>query len=167
MIDVILSAIRQAGGTISILDGDLRLRVPKGLLSPAEQLLLAKNKAAIITLFSAETVIETPVEKITGNMTEPVVSEHRDQHGDMVLVEVDPPAACQQCGSLMLWWDILDGTYCLICEPMERSRQLLDDAARLRARSRRLLQFRDRNQYNGRSRQGVTIPNRLLTTTQT
>ena len=44
MIDAILSTIRQAGGTISVLDGDLRLRVPKGLLSAADKAVLVEHR---------------------------------------------------------------------------------------------------------------------------
>ena len=134
MIDAILSTIRQAGGTISVLDDDLRLRVPKGLLSAADRAVLVKHREEVVRLLAVETVVEAPVENTAGSMMAPVVEDHHDQPGDDVLVEVDPPAPCQQCGSLELWQDFSGSWHCQHCqaEGLQRSERLVENAARLR-----------------------------------
>jgi hypothetical protein len=77
MIDL-LDRIRQAGGDVAVVGGDLRLRVPKGLLSQAERLLLAEHKAAIVKILAAEPVVVTMPEPVMittcmDSMIEPVV----------------------------------------------------------------------------------------------
>jgi hypothetical protein len=152
MIDAIFDRIRQAAGTISVLDGDLRLRVPKGLLSPADRAVLVEHRDEIVRLLADETVVE----------------EHLDQHADEVLDQDEEPIPCSICGSLMAWWDTTGRRHCMICqaERLERSERLVDRAARVRVKSRLLLST-PLIRYNDRSRQGVVIPSRLLTTTQT
>jgi hypothetical protein len=47
----------------------------------------------------------------------------------------EEPVPCRQCGGIEAWWDATGGRHCTVCdrERLERSQQLLDDAARLRA----------------------------------
>jgi hypothetical protein len=118
MIDL-LDRIRDAGGAVAVVGGDLRLRVPRGLLSEAERLLLAEHKPEIVRLLAVEPVVETPV-------VEPDLDEEA----------VDPPAPCQQCGSLMAWWDVLGGVHCMDCEPPVRSERLREQAERIRTNCR-------------------------------
>lgn len=155
MIDAILSTIRQAGGTISVLDGDLRLRVPKGLLSAADKAVLVEHREEVVRLLLNNTtippVVEAPVEKITDSTIEPVVEKHLDQDGDEVLVEVDTPAPCQQCGSLELWQDYGDRWHCQHCEAegLQRSERLVERAARLRRQAPPGGRFPDRGKSGG------------------
>ena len=112
----ILAKIRQAGGTVAVVSGDIRLRVPKGLLSDQERSLLAEHKAEIVKLLADDRDLD------------------QDDGSDRWETAVDPPPACQQCGSLELWWDFWGGQHCQRCEAagFKRSQQLLERAARLR-----------------------------------
>ena len=167
MIDAILTTIRQVGGTIEVLDGDLRLRVPKGLLSSAERLLLAEHKAAILKLLADEAVVETPVDSTTDSTIEPVVEEHLDQDADGWEAAVDPPPPCRQCGSLELW-ETLAGTWrCLRCDPPIHARRLEEKARQLREKfgGDLLKRIAPVDRIAEPSRVGTST--RLLTTTQT
>jgi hypothetical protein len=48
---------------------------------------------------------------------------------------VEPPGPCQKCGSLMVWWDLLGGQHCTLCE---EPRYSIEKAAELREVARRL-----------------------------
>ena len=72
MIDL-LDRIIAAGGDVAVVGGDLRVRAPKGLLTQAERLFLAENKAEIVQLLAGTTAgpaAETPV--VVTTMPEPV-----------------------------------------------------------------------------------------------
>jgi hypothetical protein len=47
----------------------------------------------------------------------------------------EEPVPCQKCGGIEAWWDATGGRHCTSCdrEKLERSQQLADQAARLRA----------------------------------
>jgi len=51
---------------------------------------------------------------------------------------IEPPDPCPKCGSLMIWWDVLDGQHCMICE---KPKYGVEKAAQLRELARRLRQF--------------------------
>jgi hypothetical protein len=142
MIEV-LDKIRHAGGTIEVVGGDLRLRVPKGLLTPAERSLLAEHKAEVVRLLAAD---EPVVEDQHDEHAQHGDHEHDHEHGGHALAQhldedqdaggwdeaVDPPAPCHQCGSLMLWQDFGGKWHCQRCEPAVVSERLREQAARLR-----------------------------------
>jgi hypothetical protein len=118
----ILDRIRQAGGTVAVVGGDLRLRLPKGLLSAAERDHLAEYKAEVVRLLADEAAVE------------PVVPGMIDQYLDLD-EEVVPPAPCGTCGgSLAFWWDFLDRPHCMACEPAERSAKIRQQAEKIRNR---------------------------------
>jgi hypothetical protein len=141
MIEV-LDRIRAAGGDVAVVGGDLRLRVPRGLLSDQERRLLAEHKAEIVRLLADEEVVVTMpkavVEPDLDQQAEPVefttpegmtirFAEPEDEEEIVV-----PPPPCQQCGSLMLWQDFSGKWHCQYCEPAVVSERLLATAARLR-----------------------------------
>jgi hypothetical protein len=127
MIEV-LTKIRQAGGTIEVVGGDLRLRLPKGLLTPAERSLLAEHKADLCRLLADDQVVETPV--VVGG------DQHEDQHldGGLDQDQTEEPIPCSTCGGLLAWWDLTGGRHCMSCdgEMWERSERFRATAARLR-----------------------------------
>jgi len=139
MIDAVLNQIRQAGGTIEVVGDDLRLRVPKGLLSSVERLLLAEHKAEIVTLLAVEAVVETPVEITTTTTVEAVVNSMIEADFDQEFEEIVPPPPCRQCGSLELWQDFSGSWHCQHCqaEGLQRSERLVEQAARLRRQGRK------------------------------
>jgi hypothetical protein len=167
----ILSRIRQAGGTIEVVGGDLRVKAPKGLLSSAERLLLAEHKAEIIKLLAAEMVVE---------------DEPQDQHAaqqDDEQVEAVDVAPCSKCRSLELWQTAVGTWRCLRCDPptiairaLEKVQQIrrrhglparpetaamLDGLRRMTSQAGAAVEFltpADRKADNDRSRQGLAIP---------
>jgi hypothetical protein len=118
----ILDKIIAAGGDVWVVGGDLRLRVPSGLLTQAERSLLAENKAEIVRLL-AGTTAETPVV---------VTTAEPDDDREIVA----PPAPCLQCGGFMFWWDIAGGVHCMTCEPAVRSARVREQAERIRRRGK-------------------------------
>jgi hypothetical protein len=166
MIEV-LNKIKAAGGTIEVLGGDLRLRVPKGLLSSAERLLLAEHKVEIITLLADEKVVEAPVENTTDSTVEAVVNNMMDQDLDEPVEEIVPPPACRQCGSLELWQTLAGTWRCLRCDPPIHARRLEEKARQLREQfgSNLLKRIAPIDKMAEPSQVGTST--RLLTTTQT
>ncbi len=98
-----LDRIMAAGGDVWVVGGDLRLKVPKGLLSDQERQLLAERKAEIVKLLADEPVVETPV----------VVTMPEQDLDEEIVV---PPARCEQCGGFMFWWDFLGRPHCMVCQ---------------------------------------------------
>ena len=154
MIDL-LDRIIAAGGDVAVVGGDLRVRAPKGLLTQAERVYLAENKAEIVRLLADTTAgpaVETPV--VVATMPERVVDPGLDQQAGPVEFTtpegmtirfadpvdeaeiVAPPPPCQQCGGFLAWWDIAGGVHCLDCEPPVRSQRLREQAERIRRRGK-------------------------------
>jgi len=69
---------------------------------------------------------------------ETLVSEIPPKHEENTISDTDTEETvgdeCKQCGSLELWWDVLDEPHCMICEPMDRAERLRRQAERLRRR---------------------------------
>jgi hypothetical protein len=120
----LLDKIIAAGGDVWVVGGDLRLRIPTGLLTQAERSILANNKAEIVKLLAhgPGPAAETPV---VGTTAEP----------DLDREIVVPPPPCQQCGGFMFWWDIAGGVHCMACEPAVRSVRTREAAERIRRRT--------------------------------
>jgi hypothetical protein len=157
MIEV-LDRIRQAGGTVEVVGGDLRLRIPKGLLSAAERSILAAQKAEIVRLLADEPVVETtPIVVGTGTGANPIQNGYEtpsNSHqgtggndritvaGNTIEPDLDeevvvPPPPCQQCGGFLFWWDLSGRPHCSNCEPADRSEKLRRRAERLRRQAKR------------------------------
>ncbi len=84
MIDL-LDRIIAAGGDVAVVGGDLRVKAPKGLLTQAERVYLAENKAEIVRLLAGTTAgpaVETPV--VVATMPERVVDPGLDQQAGPV-----------------------------------------------------------------------------------
>ena len=125
MIDL-LDRIIAAGGDVAVVGGDLRVRVPSGLLTQAERSILAENKAEIVKLLASTTAgpaAETPVVGTTAET-------------DLDREIVVPPPPCLQCGGFMVWWDIAGGVHCMTCEPAVRSARVREQAERIRRRGK-------------------------------
>ena len=54
---------------------------------------------------------------------------------------IERPDPCQKCGSLMIWWDVLGGQHCMICE---KPKYTVEQAEELREKAKRLRQFPSR-----------------------
>ena len=117
MIDL-LEKITAAGGDVWLDDGEVRLRIPKALLTQAERQLLAENKVEIVRLLAVE-----PVENV--------------KHGLQIEPDLDvPPPSCDQCGGFMSWWDFADRHHCMDCDPAVLSARVRDQAEQIRNRSK-------------------------------
>jgi len=120
MIDL-LDKIVAAGGDVAVVGGDLRLRIPNGLLTQAEKQYLAEHKASIVKLLADGPAAETPV----------VATAEPDLDREIVV----PPAPCLQCGGFMFWWDFLGRPHCQQCELATRSARTREAAERIRRRT--------------------------------
>lgn len=113
-----LAKLADGGGTITILDGKVRVEAPPGLLSDRDREILARHRDDFLCIL-------TPA-RITDQ--EPEVVE--DYH-------LVPLARCDQCGSFEQWQDIRGGWHCAECEPPVKAERLRIEAARLRNFTRR------------------------------
>ena len=123
----LLDKIQASGGTIEVIDGDLRIRVPKGLLSDQDKVVLVERRDQVIRLLEARNTVQKPC-----IWTEyPTLCEQ-----NMGWDQAVEPIPCSICGEIMAWWDILGGRHCMICEAagLERSVELIQAAARLKGR---------------------------------
>ena len=156
----ILDKIRQAGGTIAVVGNDLRLRVPKGLLTDDDRRLLAEHKAEIVRLLAeVPVIVESPVDA----MIEPVVEADLDQHDEAVELTtaagmkirfadqdlddeaVVAPSACSCGNAFLFWFDLVGRHHCSMCERTtsivvgkDFPRTIIIDSARLRQQAARL-----------------------------
>jgi len=81
----ILSTIRQAGGRVVVLDGDLQVVAPPGLLSPQDKQVLAENKAALVGILpDAERDAIQEVERLPQAEAEAVVEAARREWSEIV-----------------------------------------------------------------------------------
>ena len=141
----VLGTIRQAGGRVVVLDGDLQVIAPPGTVSAEAAAVLREHKAALVgilpnaereaigwteTLSPAEaeivvetasrewdrTVVETPVEDTTTSTVEAVVNSMIEADTDQEVEEIVPPPPCRQCNSLELWQDLTGGWHCQHCQ---------------------------------------------------
>ena len=50
---LVISKVRSAGGSVSVLDGDLRVTVPPGILSPEDRAVLAEHKQDLVRVLGS------------------------------------------------------------------------------------------------------------------
>jgi hypothetical protein len=91
-----------------------------------------RGMLAAVDGFVVRLLVETPIENTTDSTIEPDLDQ--DNSSDPWEEAVDPPPACQQCGSLESWQDLLGRQWCGVCEvdALGRALQLAERAARLR-----------------------------------
>jgi hypothetical protein len=153
MIEV-LDKIRQAGGTLAVVGKDLRLRVPKGLLTPADRSILVEHRDDLLRLLApsgngdpereaiqwaeglSPAAAAVVLERACRELAE-ITGEDLGQDEPLSTWEqaVDP-ISCQQCGGYMLWWDVGGRVHCQRCEPPVVSERVAAEAARLRRQAR-------------------------------
>ena len=105
---------------------------PKGRLHQTFWLQLRQHKAGLIEL-------------LQDGRPQTETARSADDPDDAALPDTDmapwdeciePPDPCPKCGSLMIWWDVLGGQHCMICDkpkhPREKAAELRKLAARLR-----------------------------------
>ena len=100
----ILNRIRTAGGSISVLDGKLRIEAPAGLLTDQDRQVLAQHKQDLLRLFApAEPVVVDPyldqereairwVEALSPAEAEAVVAQGCLELGEIVAQDQGPEA---------------------------------------------------------------------------
>ena len=125
----LLDKIQASGGTIEVIDGDLRIRVPKGLLSDQDKVVLVERRDQVIRLLEARNTVQ----ELYVSTKYPTLCEQ-----NMGWDQAVEPIPCSKCGEIMAWWDILGGRHCSMCEAsgLQRSVELIETASRLRRRSR-------------------------------
>ena len=138
---IVLSKIRQAGGSVTVRDQELRIKAPPGLLTPADHELLAKHKADLIKLLapSYEEIERSaiqwessaPAEELDQALDQARQEWVEQVNADGSLSWVNPaypdqatwdelepiPDPCQQCDEIKFWWDSWGNAHCERCDP--------------------------------------------------
>jgi len=145
----VLSTIRKAGGTVVVEDGDLVVRVKPGILGQEHKASLAQHKASLVSLLpdgereaiqwleslsadEAEVVVQAALKEWSSIVASKAHHKAVDDDPDPWELAIEPPDACEQCGSLVLWRDFGGRWHCRKCEPPIRSEFLQAKAQRLR-----------------------------------
>ena len=137
-----LAKIDSSGGVVSVQDGEVRFKVPPGLLSDQDRAVLAKHRDDILAMLTPVDVDTTTPHSgktaIVSTDWEPEVVEDLEQWLRENTVE---PDKCDQCGGLECWEDLAGGRHCLLCDPPVRANKIRERAEKLRQHySMRLLE---------------------------
>ncbi|NQU20948.1 MAG: hypothetical protein HQ567_06660 [Candidatus Nealsonbacteria bacterium] len=81
--------------------------------------------------------VAPPLQDETATREAPPLVTPPDELDELDPDEVTP---CTTCNSLELWWDVVGGQHCMICDPPHKGRRLRRAAQRLRERADRQLQ---------------------------
>ena len=128
----ILSTIRQAGGRVLVLDGDLQVVAPAGTLTPEAVGVLREHKPDLIRLLpdaereaiqwveglpptEAAVVVEQAVREWTAIVGTPEPVLDQDDGSDPWEAAAEP-IPCRQCGGITAWWDLVGKRHCLACD---------------------------------------------------
>ena len=110
---------RQAGGSVSVRDQELRISAPPGLLTTADHELLAKHKTELVSLL-APRYEDRERHAIQWESSAPAdeldqaLERARQEWNEIVL---EDPVACEKCGEIDAWWDSWGNRHCKPCEP--------------------------------------------------
>ena len=132
----ILTKIDDGGGTVLVRDGEIRFKIPSGLLDDQGREILAKHRGDLLamlrsgdgdinTLNTGENVFMSP------SPVSPVVDQDLDEWLAENTIE---PEECDQCGGLERWEDLAGGWHCALCDPPVRAQRIRERAEKLRRR---------------------------------
>lgn len=138
----ILAKIESSGGTIVVRDGQVRARVRPGTLSDRDREILARHKPDLIAMLRSGDGDETSSHSGKTGVVSPSPAE-ADQGPEVEVVEdldkwlaenTVPPVACENCGGLDRWEDLVGSWHCAKCDPPLPAQRLRERAARIRGR---------------------------------
>jgi hypothetical protein len=131
-VQAVLATCQQRGIVLAIAGEKLTVDAPEGTLTPDLLADLRQHKAGLVELLKNGCL---PTE--TTGSADPNLPETDMPPWDEC---IEPPHPCPKCGSLMIWWDVLGGQHCMICDkpkhPREKAAELRKLAVRLRRSAR-------------------------------
>lgn len=115
---IVLSKIRQAGGSISVQDQELRIQAPPGLLSTKDRGLLVQYKTDLVKLL-APTHEQREREAIEweSSASDEELDAALDQAQSAWEEAIALPPECETCGAIEFWWDSWGDHHCERCDP--------------------------------------------------
>ncbi|NLF73191.1 MAG: hypothetical protein GX575_29495 [Candidatus Anammoximicrobium sp.] len=159
----ILNKIRQAGGSITVFAGRVRIEAPPGTITDLDREVLGQHKQELLRLFApVYPIVDDPDERqaiqwaegLDARQAALVVGVAVQEWDDLVRSDsLEPavdvvedldvwinentiePAACGQCGGLERWQDLAGGWHCARCNPPIRAQIIRERAKRLRRQS--------------------------------
>ncbi len=112
MAPAILATCREKGIVLGVAGEKLIVDAPEGVITPDLLAQLRQHKAGLIE-FLQDGWPETETARSADDPDDAALPDR-----DMAPWEecVEPPDPCPKCGSLMIWWDVLGGRHCMICD---------------------------------------------------
>ena len=116
---IVLAKIRNAGGSVSVVDQDLEVSAPPGLLDDEDRSLLAKYKHDLVKVLapSYETQEREAIQWESSAPDDEVAAAlelAREEWQEYVL---EDPIPCSTCGEIVAWWDSWGNRHCQACDP--------------------------------------------------
>jgi hypothetical protein len=143
-VQAILAICHQRGIVLGVAGEKLTVDAPQGAIEPDLLAQFRQHKASLLDVLQRG----QPGMEAAQLLADP--NDASPPSTDIVPWEecVELPDPCPKCGSLMMWWDVLGGQHCMMCE---KPKYPLEKTAELRELAKRLRQF---PRPTGSSRQG-------------
>ena len=128
----VLATCQQRGIVLHVAGQKLTVDAPEGTLTPDLLTELRQHKAGLIELLQ-DGWPETETARSAHDRDDAALRDTDMAPWDEC---IEPPDPCPKCGSLMIWWDVLGGQHCMICDkpkhPREKAAELRKLATWLR-----------------------------------
>jgi hypothetical protein len=138
MAQAVLAACHEKGIVLCVAGEKLTMDAPKGVITPDFLAELRQHKASLIEILQKGG--SGPVAQQSRSDLDHSTAPGVPNDADIMPWEecIEPPSPCPKCGCLMVWWDVLGGQHCMICE---KPKHAVEKAAELRELAKRLRQF--------------------------
>lgn len=125
MILDLLNTIRLGGGSVVVEDGDLRLRVPAGLLTPEDKAVLVQHKADLVRLLAPVDLEREAIQWVEAlpPAAGEIVVERAVEGWEEIVVSDQPAAPCKACGNPIAWLSA-GRMICGLCQPAPEDAKL-------------------------------------------
>jgi hypothetical protein len=145
VVESILATCRQRGIVLGIAGEKLTVDAPEGVIKPDLLAEFRQHRESLLDMVKRGwpgTVRPQLPDDSSG-----AISPNTDVTPWEECAELPDP--CPKCGSLMIWWDVLGGQHCMICD---KPTYFTERAAELRALAKRLRRFPNAASYVRRGR---------------
>ena len=133
-VQAILTICHQRGIVLGIAGEKLTVDAPQGAIEPNLLAQFRQHKVSLLDMLHKGQ---------PGTGTAPLPADPNDAIPPKMGMAhweecVEPPDPCPKCGNLMIWWDVLGGQHCMICDKPTYS---IEKAAELQELAKRLREF--------------------------